>query len=120
MIAKFYWSLWKLDLQGKLIHIVLLVSSYKYIRLNLTTANHVILIDLWWNPAVEGKWERLLRIGLFNAWEDQAIDRVHRVGQTRPVSVKRLIVNDSFETKILTMQEKKVRRLCNDKWNSLL
>jgi hypothetical protein len=39
--------------------------------LNLTVANHVVLVDLWWNPTTE----------------EQAIDRAHRIGQTRPVQV---------------------------------
>lgn len=44
--------------------------------LNLTAANHVILLDLWWNPAVE----------------EQAIDRAHRIGQSRDVHVMRVTV----------------------------
>merc|ERR1711968_338762 len=61
------------------------------VGLNLTVANFVILVDPWWNPAVE----------------DQAIDRVHRIGQTRPVHVHRLICVDSVEEKLLLLQEKK-------------
>jgi SNF2 family DNA or RNA helicase len=45
--------------------------------LNLTVANHVVLVDLWWNPTTE----------------EQAIDRAHRIGQTRPVQVGRPDVN---------------------------
>jgi len=59
--------------------------------LNLTAANHVFLLDPWWNPAVD----------------DQAIDRVHRLGQKHEVLVKKLIIKDSLEGKILLMQEKK-------------
>ncbi len=44
--------------------------------LNLTAANHVVLMDLWWNPSVE----------------EQAIDRAHRIGQARTVLVLRLTV----------------------------
>lgn len=64
--------------------------------LNLTQASRVFLLDPWWNPATE----------------DQAIDRVHRIGQTREVVVTRLIIRDSVEERILALQEKK-RKLAN-------
>lgn len=56
--------------------------------LNLVAANHVLLLDLWWNPTTE----------------DQAIDRAHRIGQTRPVTVSRLTVQNTVEDKILSLQ----------------
>jgi len=56
--------------------------------LNLVVANHVLLLDLWWNPTTE----------------DQAIDRAHRIGQTRPVTVSRLTIKDTVEDKILSLQ----------------
>jgi superfamily II DNA or RNA helicase len=59
--------------------------------LNLTAADHVFLMDPWWNPAVE----------------DQAADRAHRIGQERPVTVYRLVARDTVEEKILLLQEKK-------------
>lgn len=59
--------------------------------LNLTSADTVILCDPWWNPAVEL----------------QATDRTHRIGQTRPVRSLKLLVKDSIEEKILTLQEQK-------------
>ncbi|CAO3621399.1 unnamed protein product [Cunninghamella blakesleeana] len=59
--------------------------------LNLTAANRVILMDIWWNPAVE----------------EQAIDRVHRIGQSLPVHVTRLIIKDTIEQKIIMLQQKK-------------
>lgn len=59
--------------------------------LNLTAADHVFLLDPWWNPAAE----------------DQAADRAHRIGQERPVLVHRLIAADSVEEGILALQEKK-------------
>jgi superfamily II DNA or RNA helicase len=59
--------------------------------LNLTAADHVFLLDPWWNPAVE----------------DQAADRAHRIGQERPVMVYRLIAKDTVEEGILTLQAKK-------------
>jgi len=52
--------------------------------LNLTRADHVIHIDRWWNPAVE----------------DQATDRAHRIGQTRPVQVHRLVTEGTIEQRI--------------------
>ncbi|KAI3716916.1 hypothetical protein L1987_68144 [Smallanthus sonchifolius] len=59
--------------------------------LNMVAACHVILLDLWWNPTIE----------------DQAIDRAHRIGQTRPVKVLRFTVKDTVEDRILALQKKK-------------
>ena len=61
--------------------------------LNLTAADHVFLLDPWWNPAVE----------------DQAADRAHRIGQDRPVLVHRLVAADTVEERILGLQEQKRR-----------
>ncbi len=59
--------------------------------LNLTAADHVFLLDPWWNPAVE----------------DQAADRAHRIGQERPVMVYRMVAKDTVEEGILALQERK-------------
>jgi superfamily II DNA or RNA helicase len=59
--------------------------------LNLTAADHVFMVDPWWNPAVE----------------DQAADRAHRIGQTRPVIVHRLVAEDTVEERIVELQLKK-------------
>ena len=59
--------------------------------LNLTAADYVYLLDPWWNPAVEA----------------QSIDRVHRIGQSRPVFAYRLIARDTVEEKILELQQSK-------------
>ena len=59
--------------------------------LNLTAADHVFMLDPWWNPAVE----------------DQAADRAHRIGQTRPVIVHRLVAEDTVEGLILELQGRK-------------
>ncbi|KAG0272728.1 hypothetical protein BGZ95_011495 [Linnemannia exigua] len=59
--------------------------------LNLTVANHVVIMDPWWNPALE----------------NQAIDRVHRIGQRKNVFVHRLCIPDSVEDRILDLQAKK-------------
>ena len=61
------------------------------VGLNLTAADTVIHYDPWWNPAVE----------------DQASDRAHRIGQTKPVFVYRLIAADTVEERILELQERK-------------
>jgi superfamily II DNA or RNA helicase len=59
--------------------------------LNLTAAEYVFLLDPWWNPAVEA----------------QAIDRTHRIGQTRPVFAYRLIARDTVEDRIVELQQTK-------------
>jgi SNF2 family DNA or RNA helicase len=59
--------------------------------LNLTAADYVFLLDPWWNPAVEA----------------QAVDRTHRIGQTRPVMAYRLVAEDTVEEKILALQAHK-------------
>jgi SNF2 family DNA or RNA helicase len=61
------------------------------VGLNLVAADYVFLLDPWWNPAVEA----------------QAIDRTHRIGQTRNVFAYRLIARDTVEEKVLALQEKK-------------
>lgn len=59
--------------------------------INLTAANYVILLDPWWNPAIE----------------NQAMDRAHRIGQKREVTVIRMITSMTIEEKILRLHEKK-------------
>jgi superfamily II DNA or RNA helicase len=59
--------------------------------LNLTAADYVIHLDPWWNPAVE----------------DQASDRAHRMGQTRPVTIYRLVTQETIEEKILALHAEK-------------
>jgi hypothetical protein len=59
--------------------------------LNLTAADYVVHLDPWWNPAVE----------------DQATDRAHRIGQTRPVTVYRLIAADTVEDEMLRLHADK-------------
>lgn len=71
----------------------LFLSSLKAggLGINLTAANYVILLDPWWNPAIE----------------NQATDRAHRLGQQRCVSVIRMISQHTIEEKILRFHEKK-------------
>jgi hypothetical protein len=59
--------------------------------LNLTAADHVFLLDPWWNPAVE----------------EQAADRAHRLGQDRPVLVYHLVAEETVEERILALQAHK-------------
>ena len=59
--------------------------------LNLTAAEYVFLLDPWWNPAVEA----------------QAIDRAHRIGQTRHVFAYRLLAAETVEDKIVELQQTK-------------
>jgi SNF2 family DNA or RNA helicase len=67
------------------------------VGLNLTAADYVYIVDPWWNPAVE----------------QQAIDRTHRIGQTKNIFAYRMICKDTVEDKILKLQEKK-RALAKD------
>jgi len=59
--------------------------------LNLTEADYVILLDPWWNPATEA----------------QAVDRAHRIGQTRKVMVYRLVAQGTIEEKVMALKERK-------------
>jgi superfamily II DNA or RNA helicase len=61
------------------------------VGLNLTAADYVFLLDPWWNPAVEA----------------QAIDRTHRIGQTKEVFAYRLIAEDTVEEKVVALQQNK-------------
>jgi hypothetical protein len=67
------------------------------VGLNLTAADYVYIVDPWWNPAVE----------------QQAIDRTHRIGQTKNIFAYRMICKDTIEDKIIQLQEKK-RLLARD------
>lgn len=67
------------------------------VGLNLTAADYVYIVDPWWNPAVE----------------QQAIDRTHRIGQTKSVFAYRFICKDTIEEKMLLLQERK-RLLAED------
>lgn len=61
--------------------------------LNLTAANYVILLDPWWNPAVE----------------NQAADRIHRIGQELPVTVYRLIAENTIEERVVALHGEKLK-----------
>ncbi|XP_010484700.1 PREDICTED: DNA repair protein RAD16-like isoform X2 [Camelina sativa] len=61
------------------------------VALNLTVASHVFMMDPWWNPAVER----------------QAQDRIHRIGQYKPIRIVRFIIENTVEERILRLQKKK-------------
>lgn len=65
------------------------------VALNLTEASRVFIVDPWWNPAAE--------------W--QSADRCHRIGQRRPCVITRLCVEDSIESRIVMLQEKKAHMI---------
>ncbi|TFY82917.1 hypothetical protein EWM64_g1085 [Hericium alpestre] len=77
----------------KNVHVTVFLVSLKAggVALNLTEASRVYLMDSWWNPAVEY----------------QAMDRIHRLGQHRPVQAIKLVIEDSIESRIVQLQEKK-------------
>ncbi|PMD34537.1 hypothetical protein L207DRAFT_467188 [Hyaloscypha variabilis F] len=65
------------------------------VALNLTEASKVFIVDPWWNPAAE--------------W--QSADRCHRIGQSRPCSITRLCIEDSVESRMVLLQEKKANMI---------
>ncbi|KAF9781271.1 SNF2 family N-terminal domain-containing protein [Thelephora terrestris] len=71
----------------------IILMSFKAggVGLNLTACNNVILVDLWWNPALE----------------DQAFGRAHRIGQKKPVNIWKLTIDGTVEERILALQDKK-------------
>lgn len=79
------------DFQAGAVPVLLLSLKAGGVGLNLTAADTVIHVDPWWNPAVER----------------QATDRAHRIGQTQPVFVYKLIVAGSIEERILDLQARK-------------
>ncbi|HLS71753.1 MAG TPA: DEAD/DEAH box helicase, partial [Chitinophagaceae bacterium] len=77
------------------------------VGLNLTAADYVYIVDPWWNPAVE----------------QQAIDRTHRIGQTKNIFAYRMICKDTIEEKILLLQDRKkalVKDLITSEENAFL
>ncbi|SJN44241.1 hypothetical protein FM107_12790 [Sphingobacterium sp. JB170] len=77
--------------EGSDIQIFLISIKAGGVGLNLTEADYVFILDPWWNPAVE----------------QQAIDRSHRIGQTKNVFIYKFITKDTVEEKILALQNKK-------------
>lgn len=79
------------EFQSGLGEIFLISLKAGGVGLNLTAADYVVHLDPWWNPAIE----------------DQASDRAHRIGQTRPVTIYRLVMKHSIEEKILKLHRDK-------------
>ncbi|KAG8867604.1 hypothetical protein FRC20_005358 [Serendipita sp. 405] len=77
--------------KDKRIKVILISTKAGNSGLNLTVCSNVIMVDPWWNPAIE----------------DQAFDRAHRLGQTRNVDIYKLMIPDTVEERILELQEKK-------------
>ena len=73
------------------ITIILVSIGAGGLGLNLTKANKAFVMEPQFNPAAEA----------------QAVDRIHRLGQTRPVTIKRFVMGDSFEEKMVELQRKK-------------
>merc|ERR1711904_605229 len=74
------------------VNIMIMSLKAAAVGLNLVAANHVVLLDLWWNPTLE----------------EQAIDRAHRIGQSREVTIHRLTVVGTIEDQILQLQKHKI------------
>ncbi|KAI1106950.1 SNF2 family N-terminal domain-containing protein [Jackrogersella minutella] len=77
--------------EDRSVHVILVSIMAGGLGLNLTSGNYVYVMEPQYNPAAEA----------------QAVDRVHRLGQTRPVRTVRYIMRDSIEEKMLALQEKK-------------
>jgi len=73
------------------IHVFLISLKAGGVGLNLVVANHAFLVDPWWNPAVE----------------EQAVERVHRIGQKKPVQVVRFICKETVEERIVELHNYK-------------
>lgn len=73
------------------VRVLLMSLKSAGVALNLTAASEVYLLDLWWNPAAEL----------------QALDRVHRIGQHRPIRAVRFVAEGTVEERVLQLQEKK-------------
>ena len=76
---------------NKHINVFLISLKAGGVGLNLTVANHAFLVDPWWNPAVE----------------EQAIERVHRIGQKNKVEVVRFICRETIEERIIDLHQQK-------------
>ncbi|MEU0494350.1 SNF2-related protein [Mycobacterium sp. NPDC006124] len=79
------------DFRSGLTQVFLISLKAGGFGLNLTEADYCFICDPWWNPAAEA----------------QAVDRTHRIGQTRPVTVYRLVSAGTIEEKVVTLQERK-------------
>ncbi|KAJ2699452.1 hypothetical protein H4R19_005537, partial [Coemansia spiralis] len=79
--------------QDPAVEILLLSLRAGGVGLNLVHATHVFLMDAFWNPSVE----------------QQAIDRIHRIGQQHPITVTRYFIRNSIEERIMALQQRKAK-----------
>lgn len=82
----------KYFLENPTVEVFLVSLKAGGVALNLVEANQVFIMDSWWNPALD---------------TGQAADRIHRIGQYRPIRVVKLVIEDSIESRIIELQEKK-------------
>lgn len=85
------------------------------VALNLTEASRVFIVDPWWNPAVctlhPTRSPSLYADSYINQAEWQSADRCHRIGQKRPCVITRLCIEDSVESRMVMLQEKKANMI---------
>ncbi|KAJ2470802.1 hypothetical protein GGI02_002693, partial [Coemansia sp. RSA 2322] len=79
------------EFASKDISVLLVSKKAGGVGINLTAANHIIIESLWWNPAIDS----------------QAIDRIYRIGQNKPVHVHILIARETVDERMFDIQEKK-------------
>lgn len=92
-------------------HVTVFLVSLKAggVALNLTEASTVFLMDSWWNPAVEYRKRLGFHYPLpLSITITEAMDRIHRLGQHRPVKAVKIVIEDSIESRIIQLQEKKM------------
>ena len=92
------------------VHVTVFLVSLKAggVALNLTEASRVYLMDSWWNPAVEYRtYHHVILLQNTLAYPDaEAMDRIHRLGQHRPVQAIKLVIEDSIESRIIQVSPK--------------
>ena len=114
------------------VHVTVFLVSLKAggVALNLTEANRVYLMDSWWNPAVRTKpscsvliltlsYCRSNIVRMFRqfhavislSFSTEAMDRIHRLGQHRPVQAIKLVIEDSIESRIIQVRTRPEFRL---------
>ena len=92
------------------VHVTVFLVSLKAggVALNLTEASRVYLMDSWWNPAVEYRkdaWSPHKVVAWFTDRPTEAMDRIHRLGQHRPVQAIKLVIEDSIESRIIQVSD---------------
>jgi len=82
-------------------------SEHPFTRtgLNLTSCSNVILVDMWWNPALEVSFIDFLEVTHQYIQQEQAFDRAHRFGQKRDVYIYKLMIEQTVEDRILLVSQ---------------